>query len=258
MINQLLLISGNDIPFKQAQLIIHQPIIKDIAYIGQQNFFTGCQYLSFSKENLKQEDKLRLEHFNDFKILMTMMKEKDTAIQKNKICMQLVLLLLFPQFQINFLPMGIMLSKKNQETNQIERFIIDENNFNSFKEILKEIFCLVEIFNSPIDKYNPGGPQAQALVQKFKQRQKKLASLKNQGNKQGVSILAQYVSILAVGQQKNINQLLQYTVYQLFNEYRRFKMKLQFDINLQARMAGAQNLEEAKNWMGDLDSSDNS
>lgn len=257
MINQLLLLSGNDIPFKQAKLIIHQPIIKDIAYVGQQPFFIGCQYLNFSKENLKLEDKLRLEHFNDFKILMTMMKDNDAAIQKNKICMELVLSLLFPQYQVNFLPISIMLSKRNQN-NEIERYLIDENNFIFFKQIINQIFCLTDIFNSSINKYNPGGVQAQALVQKFEQRQKKLAALKNQGdNKKNVSILAQYISILAVGQHKDINQLLQYTVYQLFNEYRRFKMKLQFDINLQARMAGAQNLEEAKNWMGDLNSSDN-
>lgn len=255
MINQLLLLSGNEIPFKQARLIVHQPIVKDIAYIGEQNFFTGCQYLNFSKENLKLEDKLRLQRFNDFKILMTMMKDDNTAIQKNKICMQLVLSLLFPYYKINFLPMSIMLSKKNQN-NEIERYTIDENNFFSFKQIINQIFCLTDIFKGSINKYNPGGVQAQALVQKFEQRQKKLAALKNQGDKKSISILAQYISILAVGQNKDMNQLLQYTVYQLFNEYRRFKMKLQFDINLQARMAGAQNLEEAKNWMGDLNSSD--
>ena len=46
-----------------------------------------------------------------------------------------------------------------------------------------------------------------------------------------------------------MNQLLQYTVYQLQNEMRRFRMKTSYDINLQARMAGAKNLQEVKNWM---------
>ena len=34
MKNELLYISGNDIPFEEARLILHQPIIKEIAFIG--------------------------------------------------------------------------------------------------------------------------------------------------------------------------------------------------------------------------------
>jgi hypothetical protein len=45
--NNLLLLSGNDIPFTQAQTTIHQPKIKEIAYIGEDSFFTGCEYLNF-------------------------------------------------------------------------------------------------------------------------------------------------------------------------------------------------------------------
>jgi hypothetical protein len=42
MENELLYLSGNDIPFEKARLIIHQPTVKEIAYIGEKNFFTGC------------------------------------------------------------------------------------------------------------------------------------------------------------------------------------------------------------------------
>ena len=39
MLNDLLLLSGNDIPFIEAQVNIHQPSIKEIAYIGEESFF---------------------------------------------------------------------------------------------------------------------------------------------------------------------------------------------------------------------------
>ena len=48
MENELLYLSGNDIPFIEAKVIIHQPTIKEIAYIGEKSFFTGCQFLNFS------------------------------------------------------------------------------------------------------------------------------------------------------------------------------------------------------------------
>jgi hypothetical protein len=49
MLNKLLLISGNDIPFVEAGISIHQPTLKEIAYIGEEAFFSGCEFLNFSK-----------------------------------------------------------------------------------------------------------------------------------------------------------------------------------------------------------------
>lgn len=43
MLDYLLLLSGNDIPFYSAGLSIRQPILKDIAYLGEENFFTGYE-----------------------------------------------------------------------------------------------------------------------------------------------------------------------------------------------------------------------
>ena len=252
MVNNLLLLSGNDIPFVEAQLVIHQPTIKQIAYIGEDTFYTGCQYLNFSKQNLSEEDKNRLDSFNDFEVLMTIMRSNDIAMKKNKTCIKLVLLLLFPEYRVDFLPTSIMISRTLD--NKKENHLIDVNNFNIFKQILCEMFCLNNLSSSQ-DKYNPGGPQAKALVQKFKQRQKKLAKLKSQGQKkQTFSILSQYVSILTVGLEKDMNKILQYTVYQLFDEFRRFRLKEEYDLYIQAKMAGAKDLEEIENWMGDIHS----
>lgn len=241
MENELLYLSGNDIPFEQAKVILHQPTIKEIAYIGEKNFFTGCQFLIFSKEkNLQDKDKILLEDSNDFKILMTMIRQDNVITKNYKICMHMVLTLIFPQYKIDFLPLSIRLLKDK------ESFFIDENNFDKFKKIIQRMFCLGVGQNS--SRYNPGGPQAAALVKKFQERARKLAKLKGKSEDQ-INIFSQYISILAVGQQKNMNQLLQYTVYQLQNEMRRFRMKTTYDIHLQARMAGAQNLQEVKNWM---------
>ena len=49
MLNDLLLLSGTDIPFQKAQISIHQPTIKEISFIGEEAFFIGCELLNFSK-----------------------------------------------------------------------------------------------------------------------------------------------------------------------------------------------------------------
>lgn len=252
MVNKLLLLSRNDIPFIQAQINIHQPVIKEIAYIGEDAFFTGCEFLNFSKDKLSQQDKLRLDHLSNFEVLMTIMKNDDVAIKQRKVCIELVLLLLFPDYKVNFLPSSIMLFRKNGE--ELEQHLIDKENFESFRNIVSDMFCLKSVEKN-VKKYNPGGAQAAALVKKFQEREKKLAKLKGRGQDgQGISMLYQYVSILSVGEHKDMNELLQYTVYQLFDEFRRFKKKQNFDIYVQAKMAGAKDLDEIENWMGDVHS----
>ena len=81
MSNKLLLLSGNDIPFVQASVNIRQPRIKDIAYLGEDKFYLGCNFLCFSKDNLNEKDKKSLVNYSDFDILMSIVNNKtdDTA-----------------------------------------------------------------------------------------------------------------------------------------------------------------------------------
>ena len=60
MLNDLLLLSGNDIPFIEAGMVMHPPKIKEIALIGEDTFFTGCGVLNFSKDILSQEKSIAI------------------------------------------------------------------------------------------------------------------------------------------------------------------------------------------------------
>ena len=51
-----------------------------------------------------------------------------------------------------------------------------------------------------------------------------------------------------------MNSFMQYTVYQLFDEFKRYELKLNWDIYLQAKMAGAKDLKEVDDWMKDIHS----
>jgi len=99
------------------------------------------------------------------------MKNKDASIKQVKICLELVLTLLLPDYKISFLPSSIMFSKKN-ENNQVEQKILDKENFENFRDIVSTMFCLNEIKGkSARNKYNPKGTQAEALVKKFIERE---------------------------------------------------------------------------------------
>ena len=100
MKNNLLYLSKNDIPFKEAQVNIHQPTINEISLIGEESFHIGCQFLIFSSDNLVNKDKVNLENKTDFEIFMSIMNSKDKIEYRD--CAKMVLILLFPDYNVNF------------------------------------------------------------------------------------------------------------------------------------------------------------
>ena len=242
VVNDLLLLSGNDIPFRMGRCSIHQPKLSEIAFIGEEAFQIGSRFLLFNKDNLQLQDKTGLENQSNFNIFMSVMNSAEGA--KHKTDARLILTLLFPNATVKIDKDKILLQLENFESS------INEYNFDEFQDIIRQMFCLDGMGGE--EQYDPADAYAKRIAEKLKQRQQKLAEMKGQGQK--VNLFSRYVSILAVGLQKDMNELMQYTVYQLMDEFERFKMKQDFDVYVQAKMAGAKDLEEVKNWMEDIHS----
>lgn len=246
MKNNLLLLSGADIPFIEATATIHQPTIYEISLIGEEVLFTGCELLKFSKDILISEDKNRLSNYSDFNILMSIMNDKSDSMIFNISCAKQVLDLIFPSYTVILTPQAIVL------TDVEDRFTIygeiNENNFVNFKEIISQMFCLQKV--NAEQEYNAQGELAKKIADKLKKRKQQLAELSSKKNK--IAILDKYISILTVGEHKDMNSFMQYTVYQLFDEFQRFQLKMSYDAYVQARMAGAKDIKEPENWMKDI------
>ena len=254
MKNELLYLSGNDIPIPEHQIIIHQPTIREIAYINEFNFFAGCELLGLSKQSLLFKDKSLLEKQTDFDIIMSIIKNKnDINAQKQTEGVFLILTLLFPEYQIDIQSNKIVFIKE-QEENQQEYFELNNETYPLFKEHLLGMFNLKQ--QKQYDDYNPQGAMAKKIAEKLRKGKEKTQQLKSE-QMQDISVLSRYVSVLAVGQKKDMNTILNYTVFQLYDEYNRFILKQQSDTYLQAKMAGAQNLGEIQDWTADLYSLDN-
>lgn len=243
MENELLFLSGNDIPFIEAQITIHQPTIKEIAYIGEEAFFTGCELINFSKNILSEQDKVNLENKTNFDILIAILRERNAVMQRNRNCVEMVLALIFPWYTIDIKQDAIVLAKEE------ENHSINNENFEAFKIIFNQMFAFSR---DNTRDYNPSGEIAKRIAEKLQKRHQKLAEL-NEGKKK-IDILSRYISILAVGEQKDINSLFNLSVYQLFDEFERFKLKMNYDIYFQAKMAGAKDLKEVEDWMKDIHS----
>ena len=128
--NRLQLMTKDDIPFPEGGLIITQPSIKDIGYIGEENFYRGCSFLTIPEK----QDKNDLDKMTNFEILMTTMNtKKNLETQQIKIQILMVLSLLFPNYRISYAKDKILFEDaENDKTGEI-----NQKNFISFQEIVK-------------------------------------------------------------------------------------------------------------------------
>ena len=242
MLNQLLLLSGNDIPFPQAGLTIHQPTLKEIAYITEQHFWNGCQLLKFDKEILPDQDKVGLSNISNFNIIMTVVQEKSIESRQARIKLMSILALLFPTNEILLRKNAIQL--RDPQSGQVKE--INNENFQTFKQILIDMFCL----SRQQDKqYNPSGELAKKIANKIKRGRQQKAKLAPDTK---VAIFSRYISILAVGLQKDINSYMHYTVYQIMDEFKRFELKLHYDTWERFKIAGATGMEDPEDWLKDI------
>lgn len=242
MVNDLLLLSGNDIPFIEAQVSIHQPTIKEVAYIGEECFFTGYQMLKVNKNNINTEGKISLDDITNFDILIAILGERNAVMQKNRNCVKMVLALLFPTCSVE-IGANIIL------TNDEGQHILNKYNFDSFQAIIKKMFTFGEPEEGTQTNFNPDGELAKKIADKLKKRHQKLAE---KNNEEATNFIGRYVSIISVGLQQDINTIFNYTLYQLFDTIRRYQLKEGYDIYIKAKMAGVQDLKEPEDWMKEI------
>lgn len=237
---RLALMCGTDIPVPECQLTIHQPRIKEIALIGEADFFSGIQCLCLNKTMFVQDESL-LETTNNFQIFMTVMSEKE-AIDK-KVAVQQVCTLLFPSMKVMFTPRSMILSGDGRT------ITLDENNFEHLQAAISSICCLK---TGPMDQqsFNPANEQAKKIAEKLMRGRQRVAAQK--GDSQ-TSLFSQYLSTVTVGiNSMSLQDAMDLTMFQLYDLVERYMLYLNWDMDIRSRLAGAKPDSQPENWMKNI------
>ena len=231
---------GTDIPIPQIQGFIHQPKIKEIALMGESEFFVAVQCLNINK-NLIDQDKTPLQITNNFQIFMTIMQQEETKDKKKAVIS--LLELLFPNYKVMFLPRSLALSKKD-----FPNITIDENNFEFFQNVIQQVFCLSSQKNQQAG-FNPANAKAKEIAEKLMRGRQRVAELNGSAN---ASIFTQYLSILSIGLQMPLNDLSDLTMFQIYDLVERYQLYISWDIDIKSRLAGAKPDDRPDNWMKNI------
>ena len=236
--SRLALMCGADIPIPECQLVIHQPTLKEIALIGESEFFVGVQTLCINKNMISQGETL-LEDTNNFQIFMMIMQEKETADKKEAV--KQLFSLIFPKQQLLITPRSIILRDSDVS------ITIDEKNFEALQKIANEIFC---INTGPMETrtFNPQGKKAKEIADKLMRARQRVAEQKAEG-----SIFSQYISTLTVGlNSMSIFDCENLTMYQLFDLVERYMLYVNWDLDIRSRLAGGSSDKQPDNWMKNI------
>lgn len=218
----LALITGVDIPIPECRLTVHQPSIKEISVMGEREFFRGVQTICISKPM----DRNDLANISNFQIFMKIVMDKAEKGRKQNVLD--TLFILFPKYKVTILPRSLLFNTDN------ENIIIDENNFSSLQEVLRQISCLN---GSKGDQFNPGNAAAAEIARKLERGRQRVAAQK-QGAGNNASVFSQYLSILSVGLHMSLQDLSNLTVYQFYDLIDRYTLYINWDLDLRQRLAG--------------------
>ncbi len=237
--------AGADIPIEELHLVAHVPTIKDIAYMGETEFFSAVQHICLQKEEVIQ-DEILLSQLTNFQVLMKVLEQSD---KNKKRCVMMLLQLLFPDYTPAITKNSIILATASEGR---EPVLIDDNNFQVFQDAVKEILCVNSIFQKENIIYNPLNAKAKEIADKLMRGRRRAAELKGNENK-GESALTRYLSILTIGTQTmSLQDCINLNMFQLFDLVERYTAFVEWDIDLRVRLAGGKPDKQVESWMGDL------
>ena len=237
MDNRLALMTGIDFPLSDCALIVHQPTIKELSYIGETDFFMGIQLLCVNKSMYETEE-VDLSEVTNFDIFMQLMDQPELKEQRELV--KQALNMLFPKYQILITPRSILF---NQEGNS---FMLDERNFESLQQQLGQILCLQQ---SGQQAFNPGSDKAKEIAKKLQRARERVAAQKAKEGGSG-SMFSQYLSVLTIGiGSMSLKDIMELTIYQLYDLIERYSLYINWDLDIRSRLAGAKGEKPIENWM---------
>lgn len=236
--------TGIDLPISDLGLIIHQPSITELSYLGtDEKIFSAIKFLTLQKENYFQNAQI-LSQISNFQIFSTILQEKDSKELKDNTFS--LLFILFPNYKFMFSPSGGLIAN-NVETNK--SVIIDDTNFEVFQRIIKDVFQTHKIFGEE-QIFKPLNRKAAEIVEKIKRGKQKVAA--QRGGSAQESILARYISILSVGLKIDPKKICEWTLPTLYEIFERFNLNMAWNIDLKVRLAGGSPKQSADDWMKDI------
>lgn len=236
----LALLGGLPLPIPNSPLLIQQPTIELVARLGEDAFFESMKFSQITKETyLNQVKESKPEMYDEvylmdeLSVFLSIMDSYSGLKQQTEIALEL----LFPSAKIVV----------NNHMITINGYLLTAENFVFMQESVGKMIGLNG--QAASKEFNPGNEQAKEIEAKLLQGRRKIAEERKMNKSSSGQSLSNYISALAVGLQMPIQDVMKYTLYQFYDQLKRFSRKQSADSALQAMLAGAKDVKTI-DWMG--------
>ena len=238
-----MLITGIDVPVEAFGITIHQPRVREIAMLGEQNYFIALSIFRMNKKQLQIES----PEVTNWMIFQESLGQKMEGIKDVRALLGNFLQLFFT-VKINIGPRSLIIQNKDQLIN------IEPDQFDDFQQIIGEIGG-ASLLSGSKEEFNPANKLAAEIAEKMKKARAKLAAMKPQAKSKG--FLARYIRAIAIATANSLEQVNDMTMLQLNALMQTYLAWEAYDLDVKSRLAGAKNENKLEHWMmRDPDSED--
>ncbi|HAU86063.1 MAG TPA: hypothetical protein DCW90_11375 [Lachnospiraceae bacterium] len=241
------LLSGMPIAVPGVNVAVSQPKIKDICAFGEDDFFFATQFF-LNAEKLVipiKEGNPQLSMLDTFQLLLIIIRDDKQAKENIEKFFELI----FPNYKVEILSGMIQFKVNDKIVGRLNSFA-----FENFQKVLRDCFVPTSAKDDE-QEYNPANDAAAEIAAKLKRGNEIRA--KQKADEQGDigSLFGNYASVLSIGLSLDINVLYNYTPFQLFDSYKRYQTKLQYDLYQKIAttpMMDVSKMKEPDNWMDNI------
>lgn len=244
-----LYLSGQPIQIKSCNIALTQPRIKDVVMFGEDDFLIAANILGHTDNITKQlrEGNSQLEPFNDFQLLLVVLREEPNVRKTILNFLQLI----FPNYDIKIEDASIdfFVTQEEQKiiVGQIQPF-----NFEEVQQVINDLFEPKTGNDEP--EYNPANEKAEEIARKIKEGRERRN--KQFSEKEGdQSLFGRYTSILSIGMSLSIWELYEYTPFQLYDAFARYFAKVTSDVYTRVStmpLMDVSKMETPEEWIRNL------
>lgn len=238
-------LSGGPVFIKDCNVAATPPTVKAIMLFGEDKFLMANQLFSNTTMFLQEvrQGNSGLEKYNDFQLLLVILNEE----AKSKRLASEFFEFVFPDYHTNFSESSIDFLQNDRIVGRVTPF-----NFENLQIVLSELF---NPYKDKKEEYNPVDDKAAEIAAKLKKGKERIAAFKNKGKSEETSLFATYLSVLSIGLSVDINVLLGYTPFQLYDAFNRYFAKVQSDIYQSISLqpfADTSKIEAPEDWYRNL------
>ncbi len=238
LLDNLQLISGIDVPIPSLSFTLHQPKMKEIAALGESDYFVALSVFKMSVETLKNQ----MPGITNWMIFTEAITQQIPGVSDVPSLIT-KFMQLFVKEKIMIGPRSLMLQSKDGISN------IEPEQFDEFRQYVLQVGG-ASLLSSNEEEFKPSSKRAEEIAEKMKKARARLAAQKAaESGSKSEGFLAKYMRSVAAVTNHSIHDVTDMTLMQLNDILQTYLSWESYELDVRSRLAGAKNDNKLEHWM---------